>query len=445
MQVRFTFRISIKRFLLINLAHNQLQQLPVEMWSTPMLTDLNVANNSLKELPAPTIASARQPEKQGRHMTSRHTANQTRTASEFRPQLTLTPPNRLHLNETHTPTISSSVTTANLSVLSAPLSAPPRSTTFAQISTDEMPPSPDDDDELERRSKLKVTYETTDPSPSASIPVQRLCLWQNHIAQNPDDDQPPAPNTKSSSSSSSTTSTFSRLNNLNLSYNRFEILPPMLCCLAPYLTSLNLSHNLLSDPSNISSYPSRLKTLDLSYNRLQTSILAESTRLTPRKEKLHRRNRQHDIITPENICYRPELKETNSSNDTTKRRRSRSVSRHKVLASANLTLGINSPNKSDQLDQCCSHRRHTKLEFLTDLNLSDNIIHELILLSIFKSPIDIDLTSLRSALLFPAITRLNLSQNELESIPSSISLLDNLGTLILRDNLHLKEVIFISK
>ena len=51
-----------------------------------------------------------------------------------------------------------------------------------------------------------------------------------------------------------------------------------------------------------------------------------------------------------------------------------------------------------------------------------------------------DITVLRSTLLFPAITRLNLSQNELVSIPSSISLLDNIGTLILRDNPHLKEV-----
>jgi Leucine-rich repeat (LRR) protein len=51
-----------------------------------------------------------------------------------------------------------------------------------------------------------------------------------------------------------------------------------------------------------------------------------------------------------------------------------------------------------------------------------------------------DISILRSSLLFPAVTRLNLSQNELVSIPSSISLLDNLGTLILRDNVHLKEV-----
>jgi Leucine-rich repeat (LRR) protein len=51
-----------------------------------------------------------------------------------------------------------------------------------------------------------------------------------------------------------------------------------------------------------------------------------------------------------------------------------------------------------------------------------------------------DLTVLRSSLLFPALTRLNLSQNELVSIPSSVSLLDSLGTLILRNNSHLKEV-----
>ncbi len=50
-------------------AHNQLQYLPVEMWSAPMLTDLNVANNSLKELPAPTVVSVNTAEKIGRHLT----------------------------------------------------------------------------------------------------------------------------------------------------------------------------------------------------------------------------------------------------------------------------------------------------------------------------------------------------------------------------------------
>ena len=38
------------------------------------------------------------------------------------------------------------------------------------------------------------------------------------------------------------------------------------------------------------------------------------------------------------------------------------------------------------------------------------------------------------------MTRLNLAQNELISIPPSVSLLENLGTLILRENKHLKEV-----
>lgn len=54
---------------LIILAHNQLQYLPVELWSAPMLTDLNVANNSLKELPAPTVVAVRNADKAGRHMT----------------------------------------------------------------------------------------------------------------------------------------------------------------------------------------------------------------------------------------------------------------------------------------------------------------------------------------------------------------------------------------
>jgi hypothetical protein len=55
--------------LCIVLAHNQLQYLPVEIWSAPMLTDLNVANNSLKELPVPTVVTTKNTEKVGRHMT----------------------------------------------------------------------------------------------------------------------------------------------------------------------------------------------------------------------------------------------------------------------------------------------------------------------------------------------------------------------------------------
>jgi hypothetical protein len=33
-----------------------------------MLTDLNVANNALKELPVPTVISVKNTEKMGRHM-----------------------------------------------------------------------------------------------------------------------------------------------------------------------------------------------------------------------------------------------------------------------------------------------------------------------------------------------------------------------------------------
>lgn len=152
----------------------------------------------------------------------------------------------------------------------------------------------------------------------------------------------------------------------------------MLCCLTPYLTSLNLSHNQITDPATISSYPPRLKMLDLSFNRLTTTILVESLLSASRKDRSHRKNRQSDAPT-ENICFRPELKESNSQADASKRRRSRSVSRHKALTSTNLSLGINPLGKFDQTEQCCSHRRHTKLEFLHDLNLSDNKINELIL------------------------------------------------------------------
>ncbi|CAF3528122.1 unnamed protein product, partial [Rotaria sp. Silwood2] len=91
-----------------------------------MLTDLNVANNSLKELPAPTVVIIKNAEKTGRHMTSRHSTNQNRTTSEFRSQIPMNPPTKLNINETKSPTISSSITTANLSIFSVTPSAPPR-------------------------------------------------------------------------------------------------------------------------------------------------------------------------------------------------------------------------------------------------------------------------------------------------------------------------------
>ena len=264
------------------------------------------------------------------------------------------------------------MTTANLSAYSPSLlpgTGPSRSTTFAQLSTEDIPGSPDDEDELERRSKLKLTYQNSPPSLPSSSPVKRLCLWQNHIAQSPADEPQ-----QGNSPNKSSTSPISRLTNLNLSHNRFEALPPMLCCLVPYLTSLNLSHNLLPDASYIACYPPRLKTLDLSCNRLQQSVLPEV-----KKEKSHRRHRHHEPSTDTSLCFRPELKDANNANDANKRRRSRSVSRHKVLASTSLTIGNNASNNSEGSDQVCTHRRHTKLELLHDLNLSDNSIKDLIL------------------------------------------------------------------
>ena len=232
---------------------------------------------------------------------------------------------------------------------------------MAQISNDEPPGSPDDEDELERRSQLKLSYSTSPLTSPSSGPVQRLCLWQNHITQAFEDD-PSNSNEKSSMSN-----IISRLNTLNLSYNRFQTLPAMLSCLSPHLTSLNLSHNLLTDPSTICSYPAKIKTLDLSSNSLRQSIYVES-----KNEKSSRRHR----ISPTSICFRPEPKENSSQIDPVKRRRSRSVSRHKVLASSSLTVTNSSSTTSES---CCIHRRHLKLEYLHDLNLSENEIDQMIL------------------------------------------------------------------
>ena len=62
----------------------------------------------------------------------------------------------------------------------------------------------------------------------------------------------------------------SLISSLNLSHNLFTNMPPMLACLSPKLSKLNLSYNSLRNMAFITSYPHSLKQLDLSHNHINS-------------------------------------------------------------------------------------------------------------------------------------------------------------------------------
>ncbi|CAF0966116.1 unnamed protein product, partial [Didymodactylos carnosus] len=450
------------------IAHNQLQFLPADMWNALTLTDLNVSGNALKSLPMPN---------ETRYTSSRHTLNQTRSSSEYRPlapiNLSVSPITAVN-NDQQQPTlpkqISSSITTANLTLASSTLT-PPRSSTSTQLSSSTSPdtlivessPRLSPDDELGRSPRSNLISTASPVLQSLTVddlrPVRRLCHWQSYITvmniEQEKDNQ---------TMSSSSTNRYSNLTNLNLSHNRFETIPTMLCCLTPKLISLNLSHNHIIDSDCISYYPPRLKTLDLSFNKLKYDLtlktVSNNTTVTDssmvfRRDKSSsrflRKTRHNSNRSTENdisntttgnqpLCYRPEQKD---QSEAAKRRRSRSVSRHKALTSTTLAVATSPTNNLVNVDtsQLCIHRRHTQLQYLNDLNLGDNEIRELHLLSDNKLSLSRnDISLLRSSLLYPHVSRLNLSNNHLTTIPNYIYLLENLGTLILRDNKFLTEI-----
>ena len=81
----------------------------------------------------------------------------------------------------------------------------------------------------------------------------------------------------------------SGLQDVNLSYNELQDVPPWLACVAPFLENLNLSNNWIKGVGMIKIYPQQLKTLDLSHNRITD-------------------NKQFQYFTDDDLtCYSPKI------------------------------------------------------------------------------------------------------------------------------------------
>ncbi|XP_050423466.1 leucine-rich repeat serine/threonine-protein kinase 1 [Adelges cooleyi] len=220
----------------------------------------------------------------------------------------------------------------------------------------------------------------------------------------------------------------SQLSSLNLSHNRFSSIPPVLSCLAVNLTRLNLSYNCLRTMSYVTSYPSSLKQLDLSHNKICVwpslpQINLEDT--SPDQENI--------------LCYRLETGQVPKSTIPSKIRTSRKMS---------LRASI--------LNRVCSHRRHLRLENLRTLILADNCVKRIQLstdddgyISVSNDSADelddwdTNATTLghsRSKLIFPNLSMLDLSNNQLKEIPSNINELINLSVLNISGNKEVAEL-----
>ena len=149
------------------------------------------------------------------------------------------------------------------------------------------------------------------------------------------------------------------------------VAPRMLACLAPSLTRLNLSYNGLTKMGSSSIYPAGLKHLDLSHNQIDT---------WPGEQRIQNPS-SGDICygATLNSIYEEKQSPTSTSTSSTSSTHvpeNRKLLRlhHSKLAgkmerqgSGNMLLL--SPEKSAS---SCSHKKHTRLESLRTLILSDN-------------------------------------------------------------------------
>uniref|UniRef100_A0A1B6DQ53 non-specific serine/threonine protein kinase n=1 Tax=Clastoptera arizonana TaxID=38151 RepID=A0A1B6DQ53_9HEMI len=217
----------------------------------------------------------------------------------------------------------------------------------------------------------------------------------------------------------------SHLSALNLAHNQFTAIPTVLSCLAVNLTRLNMSYNSLRSMSHITSYPSSIKQLDLSHNQvccwpslpqIETSDPMEQAAIS---------------------CYAADSSSRSNKGTPGRRQAGRSL-------------------RTAILNNLCSHRRHLRLDNLRTLVLADNKITRLQLttdddgLTIQESDEqdpDWDVmgssnpvSGPKNRLMFPNLSMLDLSNNQLKEIPVNIHDVSNLSVLNVGGNPEISEL-----
>ncbi|XP_043282367.1 leucine-rich repeat serine/threonine-protein kinase 1 isoform X2 [Venturia canescens] len=211
------------------------------------------------------------------------------------------------------------------------------------------------------------------------------------------------------------------LASLNLAHNLFTAVPVALPCLAVSLVRLNMAYNSLRSMSHITSYPASLKQLDLSNN--QISCWPSLPQVDGSADSMEQAS---------TACYCPA---TNVQSPIVPNNRQTTTSFRDVV-----------------LMSVCTHRRHLRLENLRTLILANNMLTRIQLTSVDdgESPnleeesIDRDTkitcTGSKLYLLFPNVSMLDVSNNQLREIPSNIYELSNLSVLNTSGNSEITEL-----
>ncbi|XP_076373717.1 leucine-rich repeat kinase isoform X2 [Tachypleus tridentatus] len=226
-----------------------------------------------------------------------------------------------------------------------------------------------------------------------------------------------------------------QLSSLNLSHNAFEVIPPVLACFALSLARLNLSYNCLREMGPVKNYPANLKHLDLSHNMIQFW----PTLKTVQNEGMH----------DEIVCYNLSENESPSRTPSAPSPVPGST-RREINRLRNSNLGSQISGTSSHL---CIHHRHNRLDNLRTLILADNQLTRLLLTAEdegcfeeeeSRSQDSFDTMSIssrdsqgavRSRVLFPNLSMLDVGNNQIQKIPVMISDLTNLSVLNISGNI----------
>ncbi|CAD5212334.1 unnamed protein product [Bursaphelenchus xylophilus] len=277
--------------------------------------------------------------------------------------------------------------------------------------------------ELERRREKPAEIQKQSSVNVQKNDVLRSNIWQTELnmAVVEDDDPKDDPNNLNSTNA---------LRSLNLSGNKLRSVPECLACFCPRLTKLDLSRNDLSSLKAVECFPATLKTLNLANNRLAIMFRrAEGQDLSCFVE----------MIAPNERVAAVQTVSVNRHS----RSRSKSVARNQQRS-----LSIIRANKETENTNLCSHKAHCRLENLKSLNLSNNKLAEFDLFIPFEARTQgLDISNWRDSndqfrpyIIFPALTNLDLSSNDLKSLPPTISLLSQLAVLNLSQNKSLERL-----
>ncbi|XP_059217831.1 leucine-rich repeat serine/threonine-protein kinase 1 isoform X2 [Stomoxys calcitrans] len=400
----------------IDFSHNHLTSLPIEIFNLVSLKYLNVAQNKITQLPPPPAITP----------TGIRAAYSSPVLEEIYiqdNQLITIPAEVFHLPSLAILDISNNkLQQMPFDMWKAPklrelniafnllkdLPVPPMQTSSSQLSLDKLdlePFSKFDSFGSESRSKMRTL--TLQPLVHRNIWSNSLEITDNDMKWN----------------ESKKEEGVSQLNSLNIANNLFTSIPAALPCLAVNLTRLNMSYNSLRSMGHVTSYPATLKQLDLSHNEI--SCWPSLPRITE--------------SDPHLLCYSFVAQNQGGEGDDIP-----SFAKH----SSSNSSGKASSFRSTVLKSVCRHRRHLRLESLRTLILADNLLSRIQLstddvATLFNESDDSDWSVVgltKSKLIFPNLSMLDISNNCLKEIPTSLHELTSLSVLNISGNVNVMDL-----